>query len=265
MIIYTHGFEEGYNSILELEHNGRNMQMDVGILKLTKGGSFRIFENDKETALLLLTGAARLCCDAGQLEARRKSLHDEAPYCLHVSRQTETRVECTEDCEIYVQKTLNERSFTPAFYKPSDIQVQKAGMGDVLKGCMRRNIRTAFDYENAPYSNMVLGEVVNFPGKWSSYPPHHHPQPEVYFYRFDHPQGFGASFIGDEAFTIRHNSLALIRPDVCHPQAAAPGYAMYYVWGIRHLPGDPWIKTRIDAEEHEWLWEPDAKIWDEKA
>ena len=27
---------------------------------------------------------------------------------------------------------------------------------------------------------------------------------------------------------------------------------------IRHLEGDPWLKTRIDDEEHAWLWKPDA-------
>ena len=40
--------------------------------------------------------------------------------------------------------------------------------------------------------------------------------------------------------------------------AAAPGYAMCYMWGIRHLDGDPWRKTRIDDPEHAWLWKPDA-------
>ena len=38
----------------------------------------------------------------------------------------------------------------------------------------------------------------------------------------------------------------------------APGYAMCYAWGIRHLEGDPWDKTRIDDPEHAWLWKADA-------
>lgn len=108
-------------------------------------------------------------------------------------------------------------------------------------GCMRREIKTFFDYDNAPYSNMVLGEVLNFPGKWSSYPPHHHPQPEVYFHRFDKLQGFGVSFAGGEIFKSGHNGLTVITSGF-HSQGAAPGYAMCYVWGIRHLDGDPWKK-----------------------
>ena len=142
-------------------------------------------------------------------------------------------------------------------YTPETIQVQHAGANGELMGCMRREIKTFFDYDNAPFSKMVLGEVLNFPGKWSSYPPHHHPQPEVYFYRFDHQHGFGAGFANGEIYRTGQNGLAVINHGF-HSQCAAPGYAMCYAWGIRHLEGDPWLKTRIDDEEHAWLWKPDA-------
>ena len=135
--------------------------------------------------------------------------------------------------------------------------MQHAGANGELMGCMRREIKTFFDYENAPFSNMVLGEVLNFPGRWSSYPPHHHPQPEVYFYRFDHPCGFGAGFANGEIYRTGQNGLAVINSGF-HSQVAAPGYAMCYAWGIRHLDGNPWQKTRIDDPEHAWLWKPDA-------
>ena len=142
-------------------------------------------------------------------------------------------------------------------YTPDTVQTQHAGCHGELLGCMEREIKTFFDHDNAPFSNMVLGEVLNHPGKWSSYPPHHHPQPEVYFYRFDYPQGFGAGFANGEIYQTGHNGLSVINHGF-HSQTAAPGYAMCYAWGIRHLEGDPWMKTRIDDEAHEWLWKPDA-------
>ena len=54
-----------------------------------------------------------------------------------------------------------------------------------------------------------------------------------------------------------HNGCAVINHGF-HSQTAAPGYAMCYAWGIRHLDGDPWDKTRIDDPEHAWLWKADA-------
>ena len=121
-------------------------------------------------------------------------------------------------------------------------------------GTAYRICSTVFDYDNAPYSNMVLGEVFNQPGRWSSYPPHHHPQPEVYYYQFDKPQGFGACFIGDNVFKSVQGSACFITDGYDHQQVVAPGYEMCYIWMIRHPEGDPWYKTsRFYAKEHEWL------------
>ena len=70
-------------------------------------------------------------------------------------------------------------------------------------------------------------------------------------------QLFGAGFANGEIFKTQHNGCAVINHGF-HSQTAAPGYAMCYAWGIRHLEGDPWDKTRIDDPEHAWLWKADA-------
>jgi 5-deoxy-glucuronate isomerase len=120
------------------------------------------------------------------------------------------------------------------------------------EGTAKREVLTIFDYQNAPYSNMVIGEVITKAGRWSSYIPHSHPQPEVYYYKFDKPQGFGASFIGDQVFKAADGSAACIPGGLTHPQTSAPGYNMYYCWMIRHLPKLPWT-TRDNDPVHEWL------------
>jgi 5-deoxy-glucuronate isomerase len=143
---------------------------------------------------------------------------------------------------------------------PEDTDTWARGV-DELQDTTRRNVRTCFDLSNAPYSNMVLGEVVNLPGRWSSYPPHWHPQPEVYFYRFDKPQGYGANWCNGKVVEIGHNGLSVITEQP-HPVVACPGYALCYAWGIRHLEGNPWDKTRIDDETHEWMLDPNATFWE---
>lgn len=161
-------------------------------------------------------------------------------------------VEALADSEIIVQQTDNAREFPAVFYTPEPCLYQEFGKGQ-WGGAGHRIVSTMFDLSNAPYSNMVMGEVFNQPGKWSSYPPHHHPQPELYYYQFDRPEGFGASFIGDNVFKSTDGSYAAIPGGNAHQQVVAPGFTMYYVWMIRHLDGDPWDKTRIYIPEYEWL------------
>ncbi len=151
-----------------------------------------------------------------------------------------------------VQQTDNEKSWQPVFYNPQNCLYQEFGKGQ-WGGAGHRIVSTMFDLDNAPYSNMVMGEVFNQPGKWSSYPPHHHPQPELYYYRFSRPEGFGVGFEGDTPYKTQDGDCLCIRGGNAHEQVVAPGYEMYYVWLIRHIDGDPWDKTRIYVSEYEWL------------
>ncbi len=246
----------GYTSYLNAGTN-QDVGMDVGLLSLEEGQTYRLWEAEMEIAALLLKGKVEFQWYGRKKVADRPDEFNHQPWCLHLGRATEAWITALAPSELYIQATENLKPFQAKFYTPEDVHVQHAGAKGELMGCMRREIKTLFDYESAPYSNMVLGEVLNMPGRWSSYPPHFHPQPEVYFHRFDHPQGFGASFANGEVHVSRQNGLTVILEGF-HSQVSAPGYAMCYVWGIRHLPGDPWQKTRIDEPEHAWLWKEDA-------
>jgi 5-deoxy-glucuronate isomerase len=106
--------------------------------------------------------------------------------------------------------------------------------------------------------------VIGVPGKWSSYPPHHHPQPEIYHYRFLPEQGFGFTVIGDKPYLIKDKDTILIREGEVHPQVTAPGYAMWYLWVIRHLDGahyGPATNTPVFVDEHKWVMGDENKIW----
>lgn len=254
---FTRELNRGYNSYIDSASDDLGTQMDVGLLIMEPGDTFTVLEPEKETALLLFSGRVTYRWGDSTVDAVRPDCFHYETYCLLAGRETEVTLTALEHSEVYIQKTINPQKYPAVMYTPETIQTQHAGANGELMGCMQREIKTFFDYDNAPFSNMVLGEVLNYPGKWSSYPPHHHPQPEVYFYRFDRPQGFGAGFGNGEIYRTGHNGISVINSGF-HSQTAAPGYAMCYAWGIRHLDGDPWKKTRIDDEEHEWLWEPDA-------
>jgi 5-deoxy-glucuronate isomerase len=109
-------------------------------------------------------------------------------------------------------------------------------------GATARRVRTY-----VPEGELIVGETLNPPGGWSSYPPHRHEHEELYLYRFDPPSGFGVHVSYDEgadsARVVRDGSIERIT-DGYHPVVAAPAAAMYYLWA---LAGDhDTVDTRID-------------------
>ena len=245
--------ENGLQVVCEMNGSHADMMMNIYVKRLKADETYRLSDEQNETAVLLLGGEVEFAWDDKTATGKRANPFARKPYCLHVCKNTAFSVKALADSEILIQQTNNDGTFDPVFYTPETCLYQEFGKGQ-WGGAGHRIVSTMFDPDNAPYSNMVLGEVFNQPGKWSSYPPHHHPQPEVYYYRFDKPQGFGASFIGDDVYKSVDGAASYIESNKNHQQVTAPGYEMYYVWMVRHLPGDPWYKTtRFYEDCHTWL------------
>jgi 5-deoxy-glucuronate isomerase len=213
-----------------------------------------------ETAWVLLRGYAELEFGGQRTTVRRDSIFDEAPTALHVGPDTPISVRTLSvEAEWAIVRTTNERRFPPRLYLPTDLTPEYRGAGLVQNACLR-NVRLIFDRTTRPESNLVLGEVVNYPGRWSSYPPHHHAQPEIYHYRFTAPNGYGHAEIGDDVVKVREGDTIVIPPGRDHAQVSAPGYGMYYLWMIRHLPGNPYTGFTF-AEEHKWTLDAAQQGW----
>lgn len=252
-------FEYGYNSITEMDGKHSNMLMDFGILVLQKDQQEINMEN-KERAYLLIRGEVLVEWEDQQVRMKRDSCFKENPWCLHVPAKVAVKITGVDDSsELAVQKTNNDKSFAPKLYTPEECMSEERGKG-TMKETSTRIVRTIFDKSNTQDANLVLGEVIDFPGKWSSYPPHHHPQPEIYYYKFYPENGFGYAELGEDVVKVRNNDTVTIDGGLTHPQATAPGYAMYYLWVIRHLDENPYITPTFE-KEHLWVTEKDAKIY----
>lgn len=252
MVIQVPFDEKGEKTLTRTDGKYPEMLMDITVRRLSAGEEMTVRSPGKETAVMLLEGEVTFRWQGKEAAGSRRNVFDERPWALHVCRDVEVVVTARRDSELIIQSTENEKIFPDTLYRPEDCTFATAGEG-IWDGAAKREIVTVFDYANAPYSHMVLGEVINLPGRWSSYIPHFHPQPEVYYYKFSKPQGFGLCLIGDEAFRSTDGACAVIPGGRIHPQVTAPGYKMYYCWMIRHLPHDPWVGTRIDQKEHTWL------------
>jgi len=250
----------GYNSYFSAEKD--NTLMDFGILKLSKG-QVETDNDNKERVFMLIQGEVVFNWENESVTAKRDSFLDENPWTLSVPAGVEVRITSNiNGSEICVVKTENEQTFPSKLYTNEECANEIRGKG-TMNETSTRVVRTVFDYSNAKHSKLVIGEDITFPGKWSSFPPHGHPQPEIYYYKFYPENGYGFSQIGDDVVIVRNNDAVKILDGKAHPQVSAPGYAMYYIWVIRHLDDNPYIVPIFDPE-HLWVGKPDAKIWPDK-
>lgn len=256
-------FSPGYEELVGRKGPNADMLMDFGHLSLRAGQTWTSPAGD-ERAFLLAGGEILFSWKGGEhapgsAPARRASLFDEEPTVLSVPAASEVVVSAFTDAELYVVATSNAVDFEPHLYLPEECYAEERGRG-AMRGASTRIVRTVFDDTNAKRSNLVIGEVIGAPGRWSSYPPHHHPQPEIYHYRFLPTQGFGFAAIGGKPFLLGERDTILIRDTQDHPQVTAPGYAMWYLWFIRHLDGNRYAVQTFDPA-HLWVADPSADIW----
>ncbi len=246
---YRGGFPAGLTWLTALEDDGAGLA--VGVLRLPAGAEYAETAAG-ETAWLLMGGRVSVACGELRETFCRQSLFDQAPACLHVAAGSIVRLVCLSDVELTVYRCANRRPFLPRIRR--DVPDEHRGRG-LVDNVSYRLVRTILDRQRAaPEAELVLGEVVTLPGRWAGYPPHRHPQPEIYHYRFDRPQGFGFAQNGDAVFQVKSFDTVCFPGGVEHSQVAAPGYLMYFSWVIRHLPGQPYDHPEF-SPDHAWILE----------
>jgi 5-deoxy-glucuronate isomerase len=140
---------------------------------------------------------------------------------------------------------------------PADQRIAEVGEGN-----WSRTVRTILGPEHTAL-RLLLGETINPPGNWSSYPPHRHDRhdppsevnlEEVYLFKVHPAGGFGVQIrydiAGDEeAFLVRDDDIAAIRAGF-HPVVAASGYSLYYLWV---MAGDGRVMMPYLDPAHAWV------------
>ncbi len=250
--------ENGEMIVTTYDNDYKDMMMDIRVYSMKENETRCFQRKGEEIAVLLLSGTITFAWEDQEKTVSRKDVFTDGPWALHVSSDVAIKVTAQKESEILVQCTKNETAFASRLYAPEDAPWGYSCVGK-FGNVAKRRVSTIFDHDICPESNMVLGEVLNDKGNWSGYLPHRHPQPETYFFKFDHPEGFGASFVGDRVFKSVNNSFSAIPGGELHPQAVAPGYMMYTCWMIRHLDGNPWLQTDR-CEDERYLWLHDAQF-----
>jgi 5-deoxy-glucuronate isomerase len=257
------GIRPGLHWITKAGESELDTGIDFGLLRLSAGEGIDL-SSPPERAALLLSGTVRFRWDGGERVVSRGSLFEEDPVALHVPSNSPLAIVARSSAELAIFRTANDRRFEPRLFDGSNMLMSEHRAQGKLDDTAYRLVRTIFDDRNRPEANLVLGEVVHLPGRWSSTPPHHHPQTEIYHYRFSPEQGYGHGELGEEVVKVRSGDTVKILAGNDHAQVAAPGCAMWYLWIIRHLPDARYSVPEV-GEENRWMleaatWSPSWRI-----
>lgn len=253
MKIDARELKEGYNEIVPC---GEMKFIEFGVLKLSKGKEFEIFEENKETACILLTGQVMFEVDGKSYKTGiRKDLFNTNAWALYLPKGAKVRVEALADSEIAVAKAPSTKEGKTVFITPDMVKVKSVGEWN-----WRRDVKDIID-ASIPSEHFVIGETVNPPCNWSSWPPHKHDindypneidMEEVYYFKVNPPTGFGIQRIYDtdfnEVYVVEDGDTVLIKRGY-HPVAAAPGHQVYYLW---ILGGEERILLPNDDPKFKW-------------
>jgi 5-deoxy-glucuronate isomerase len=92
---------------------------------------------------------------------------------------------------------------------------------------------------NIQAGRLIIGLVVSEPGNWTSWPPHEHAAllEEIYVYTDMPAPAFGVQFVytnphEPELLTVVREGDAVLIPRGYHPNVAAPGHRMAFLWAM---------------------------------
>lgn len=218
--------------------------------------------SDDEVLVVVLSGVVDVEVDGQSLGSAggRQNVFEAPGDAIYAPPGTALQLTATTPAELAIASAPVD-DLAPG--KARVIQPADQGVAERGSGNWSRSVRTILGPGDEA-GRLLVGETINPPGNWSSYPPHKHDThnpphevqlEEVYLFKVDPAGGFGVQLLYDgdrqQAFTVRDNDVAAIKSGY-HPVVGAPGYSLYYLWvmagrGRQMIPAlDPqhaWVQT----------------------
>jgi len=247
--------KKGWN---ELVKKGDMEFLRFGVLILEKDEEEVVELLDEEMGLVLLSGKVIIKTDGETFETGyRKDVFSSEAWGFYCPPRRRVTLKAVFDSEIAIAFAPSKIDAEPVLVKPEDVRIRRVGVWN-----WRRDVKDIID-DRIKAEKLLLGETVNPPGNWSSWPPHKHDvddppneykMEEVYFFKVNPRTGFGIQRVYnhedlDEVYVVRENDTVLIKKGY-HPVAAAPGSQVYYLW---ILAGESRILSPHD--DPDWAWQ----------
>ncbi len=227
---------EGYQQIITPETSDLEF-LNCGIIRFSEGEIFKDNTKKNETVFVITEGNCNFFLENKLFgKMKRTNVFDEPPVAVYLPPFLEYRIEFIGKTEICVLSCLATGKGTPLFIDKKDVKFRRVG-----EEVYFRNITDILTEESSS-ERLLLGETINDPGNWSSYPPHKHDKDnppvetkleELYFFKIKPKSGFGVMRIFDETedniFVVKNDEVITI-PKGYHPVAVAPKFQIYYLW-----------------------------------
>jgi 5-deoxy-glucuronate isomerase len=236
--------------------------LDAGeVLRLAPGETLGD-EGDQEAVVVMFSGRVRASVDGEELGGAggRSGVFEDPGHAVYAPPGAAVEITAETPAALAVAAAPADPGAAgeARIIAPADQRIDEVGEGN-----WSRTVRTILGPEHAA-GRLLLGETINPPGNWSSYPPHKHDEDalpdeakleEIYLFKVEPAQGFGVQlrYKGDreEAFRVGDGDVAVI-PAGYHPVVAAPGYRLYYLWMLAGERRE--MVPRLEAE-HAWVQE----------
>lgn len=234
--------------------------------RLRPGECWRHQTGENEYGLVMLGGVCAVDSSRGSWPriGRRPDVFHGLPYALYLPRETAFSVTALDaEVDLAYGWCRAEGVHPPRLVTPEQVEIEIRGGGNAT-----RQINPLFG-PGFDCHRLVAVEVYTPSGNWSSYPPHKHDVhrvdsagrlleadlEEIYFYKFDRPEGYALQRIYtadrrlDEVLLTRPDDVVLV-PEGYHPVVAAHGYTTYY---LNFLAGSAQSLAHTDDPEHAWI------------
>jgi 5-deoxy-glucuronate isomerase len=240
--------------------------ISLALADLSPGESLAL-ESDGETAAVVLSGVVEASTGDGASLGRaggRASVFEAPGDAVYAPAGTALRLQATSEGPVQLAITSAAAEPSPDAPPARIIRPEDQRIAEVGEDNWSRTVRTILGPEHTA-QRLLLGETLNPPGNWSSYPPHRHDRhnppeevdlEEVYLFKVDPPEGFGIQIRyeldgerEEEAFLVRNDDIAVIRRGF-HPVAAPSGYTLYYLWV---MAGDGRVMKPYLDPAHAWV------------
>lgn len=247
--------------------------------RLNTGEQWSFETGENELALINLSGVYSVESSRGSWDniGGRKTVFESAAHALYLPRRTSFTVTAQSGGEFAATWVPTDQDREAYLIRPEDVAVSIRG-GDNVS----RQINDLLP-PGSPVHRLVLVEVYTPSGNWSSYPGHKHDVhiedragnlieadlEEVYFYKFDKPQGYAHQRVYTDENSPLHQAgfpidglmrptenCAVLVPEGYHPVASAPGYTTYY---LNVLAGS--AQSLANQDDPQITWVKDTYSW----